>query len=63
MASKKVPAGSVRLVNTNVMAELSGYAPKTIRMKAREKAIPAMKFGRTLRFNPEAVIEALRSLK
>ena len=52
---------TVQLVNQSTMAQLIGCSPRTIANLCRRKAIPFIKVGRLVRFQPDRVIEALAS--
>ena len=64
MAAKRVEMQTEKkLLSTAGIAMATGYTQDTIRFKVRTGAIPAVKFGRTLRFDPEAVLRALQETK
>lgn len=47
-------------ITTRELATILGYTPRTIQAWARERRIPHLKIGRTIRFLPEHV-EEIRS--
>ena len=48
-----------RLMTTEELAKALDYGPRTIRKAAREGKIPVINLSRNLRFDPQAVREAL----
>jgi excisionase family DNA binding protein len=55
------PAPTERLVNSAELAELLGCNDTLVEQMARDGRIPAVRIGRLLRFEPAAVLAALRA--
>jgi excisionase family DNA binding protein len=55
------PPPTERLVSSAELAELLGCNDTLIEQMARDRRIPAVRIGRLLRFEPAAVLTALRA--
>lgn len=59
MRHKSEEPNTTQLVNQTTLAKIIGCSPRTIANLTRRRAIPFIKVGRLIRFQPERVIEAL----
>tara|TARA_B100000959_G_scaffold252759_1_gene283078 strand:+ start:325 stop:519 length:195 start_codon:yes stop_codon:yes gene_type:complete len=50
---------TTQLVNQAALAKILGCSPRTIANLTSRKAIPFIKIGRLIRFQPDRVVEAL----
>lgn len=58
MKTHKESIGS-RLFNTTEISDLIGVSKRTISNMIRDKRIPYLKIGKTVRFDPAKVLESL----
>ena len=53
---------TIRLVSSNVIADMTGWTPDTIRRMARQGRIPARRVGQRYRFNVEEIEQWMAAL-
>ena len=53
---------TIRLVSSNVVADMTGWTPDTIRRMARQGRIPARRVGQRYRFNVEEIEQWMAEL-
>ena len=53
---------TTRLVSSNVVADMTGWTPDTIRRMARQGRIPARRVGQRYRFNVEEIEQWMAEL-
>jgi excisionase family DNA binding protein len=61
LSQPKMVKASAELIDAEEMARRTGLSKFGILDRARRKAIPAVRIGRLVRFDPDQVIAALRS--
>ena len=59
-ASSTAPTTAERLLDSKAMAELLGVGDTTVEAMARDGRVPSVRIGKALRFEPRAVLAALR---